>query len=40
MGEKNDTVERMDRYYTKSITLQQQIRDKIEQGIKTEAIYN
>lgn len=40
MGEKNDTVERMDRYYNKSINLQQQIKDKIEQGIKTEAIYN
>lgn len=40
MGEKNDTVERMDKYYSKSINLQQQIKDKIEQGIKTEAIYN
>lgn len=40
MGEKDDTVERMDKYYSKSINLQQQIKDKIEQGIKTEAIYN
>ena len=40
MGEKDDNVERMDKYYTKSINLQQQIKDKIEQGIKTEAIYN
>lgn len=40
MGEKDDTTQRMDKYYTKSINLQQQIKDKIEQGIKTEAIYN
>lgn len=40
MGEKDDTVERMDKYYTKSLTFQQQIRDKLEEGIKTEAIYN
>ena len=40
MGEKDDATQRMDKYYTKSINLQQQIKDKIEQGIKTEAIYN
>ena len=40
MGEKNDNVERMEKYYTKSLTLQQQIKDKIQEGIKTEAIYN
>lgn len=40
MGEKDDSVDRMDKYYSKSINLQQQIRDKIEEGIKTEAIYN
>lgn len=40
MGEKDDTVERMDKYYTKSINLQQQIKDKLEEGIKTEATYN
>ena len=40
MGEKDDSIERMDKYYSKSINLQQQIKDKIEQGIKTEAIYN
>ena len=40
MGEKDDTVERMDRFYTKSISLQQQIKDKLEEGVKTEAIYN
>lgn len=40
MGEKNDTVDRMDKYYNKSLNLQQQIKDKLEQGIKTEAIYN
>lgn len=40
MGEKNDNVERMERYYTKSINLQQRIKDKLEEGVKTEAIYN
>ena len=40
MGEKNDNVERMEKYYTKSINLQQRIKDKLEEGVKTEAIYN
>lgn len=40
MGEKDDTVDRMDKYYSKSINLQQQIKDKLEQGVKTEAVYN
>lgn len=40
MGEKDDSVERMDKYYSKSLNLQQQIKDKLEEGIKTEAIYN
>ena len=40
MGEKDDTVERMDKYYSKSLNLQQQIKDKLDEGIKTEAIYN
>lgn len=40
MGEKDDTVERMDKYYSKSLNLQQQIKDKLDEGIKTEAVYN
>lgn len=40
MGEKDDSVERMDKYYSKSLNLQQQIKDKLDEGIKTEAIYN
>lgn len=40
MGEKNDNLERMEKYYTKSINLQQRIKDKLEEGVKTEAIYN
>lgn len=40
MGEKDDTVERMERYYSKSINLQQQIKDKLQEGVKTEAVYN
>lgn len=40
MGEKDDTVERMDKYYSKSLNLQQQIKDKLDEGIKTEAIYS
>ena len=40
MGEKNNNVERMEKYYTKSLTLQQQIKDKLQEGIRTEAVYN
>ena len=40
MGEKDDRVERMEKYYNKSLTLQQQIKDKLQEGIKTEAVYN
>lgn len=40
MGEKDDRVERMEKYYNRSLTLQQQIKDKIQEGIKTEAVYN
>ena len=40
MGEKDNSVERMEKYYTKSINLQQQIKDKLQEGIKTEAVYN
>ena len=40
MGEKDNSVERMEKYYTKSINLQQQIKDKLQEGVKTEAVYN
>lgn len=40
MGEKNDNVERMEKYYRESLTLQRRMKDKLEEGIKTEAIYN
>ena len=40
MGEKDDRVERMEKYYNKSLTLQQQIKDKLQEGIRTEAVYN
>ena len=40
MGEKDNSVERMEKYYTKSINIQQQIKDKLQEGVKTEAIYN
>ena len=40
MGEKNDNVQRMEKYYTESLTVQKRIKDKLEEGIKTEAIYN
>lgn len=40
MGEKDDRVERMEKYYNRSLTLQQQIKDKLQEGIKTEAVYN
>ena len=40
MGEKNDNVERMEKYYRESLTLQRRMKDKLEEGVKTEAIYN
>lgn len=40
MGEKDDSVERMEKYYSKSLNLQQQIKDKLQEGVKTEAVYN
>ena len=40
MGEKDNSVERMEKYYTKSINIQQQIKDKLQEGVKTEAVYN
>lgn len=40
MGEKDDNVERMEKYYEKSINLQQQIKNKLEEGVRTEAVYN
>ena len=40
MGEKDDSVERMEKYYNKSLNLQQQIKDKLQEGVKTEAVYN
>ena len=40
MGEKDNTVERMEKYYNKSLNLQQQIKDKLQEGVKTEAVYN
>jgi hypothetical protein len=40
MGEKDDGVERMEKYYSKSLNLQQQIKDKLQEGVKTEAVYN
>ena len=40
MGEKDDSVERTEKYYSKSLNLQQQIKDKLQEGVKTEAVYN
>ena len=40
MGEKDNSVERMEKYYNKSLNLQQQIKDKLQEGVKTEAVYN
>lgn len=40
MGEKDDTVERMDRYYSRSLNLQEQIKNKLQEGVKTEATYS
>lgn len=40
MGEKDDTVERMEKYYTRSLNLQEQIKNKLQEGVKTEATYS
>lgn len=40
MGEKDNGIERMEKYYTKSINLQKQIKDKLQEGVKMEAVYN
>ena len=40
MGEKDDTVERMDKYYSRSLNLQEQIKNKLQEGVKTEATYS
>lgn len=40
MGEKDDSVQAMEKYYSKMTDLTKQIRDKIEQGITTTATYN
>ena len=40
MGEKDDNAARIEKYYSKSLNLQQQIKDKLQEGVKTEAVYN
>ena len=40
MGEKNDNVSRMERYYQNVEDLTRQIRNKLQEGIKTDASYN
>ena len=40
MGEKDDSVQAMEKYYSKMTDLTKQIRDKIDQGITTTATYN
>ena len=40
MGEKDDSVQAMEKYYSKMTDLTKQIRDKIEQGITTTATYD
>ena len=40
MGEKDDTVQAMEKYYSKMTDLTKQIRDKIDQGITTTATYD
>lgn len=40
MGEKNDNVYRMENYYKNVEDLTRQIRNKLQEGIKTEASYN
>ena len=39
MGEKDDRADRADKYYSESLTLQRRIKDKLEEGIRTEAVY-
>ena len=40
MGERNDNISRMERYYQNVEDLTRQIRNKLQEGIKTEASYN
>lgn len=40
MGEKDDSVQAMEKYYSKMTDLTKQIRDKIDQGITTTATYD
>lgn len=40
MGEKDDTVQVMQKYYSKMESLTRAIKDKIEQGITTTAVYS
>ena len=40
MGERNDNVSRMERYYQNVEDLTRQIRNKLQEGIKTDASYN
>ena len=40
MGEKDDSVQAMEKYYSKMTDLTKQIRDKIDQGITTAATYD
>lgn len=40
MGEKDDTVVVMEKYYSKMTTLTKQIKDKLDQGLKTTATYD
>lgn len=40
MGEKDDSVQVMEKYYSKMTDLTKQIRDKIDQGITTTATYD
>ena len=40
MGERNDNVSRMEKYYQNVEDLTRQIRNKLQEGIKTDASYN
>lgn len=40
MGEKDDTVQVMEKYYSKMTNLTKQIKDKLDQGITTTATYD
>ena len=39
MGEKDDSVDIMERYWSRQIDLTRQIRDKINEGLTSEAVY-